>query len=250
MEDAMPYVPDSSRAWRRIILFAENAYYGSDRMEEYEALLRRLAGQLTDSASRSQVLLNLAGLVSRKGLQDEAWSLYRDVIRLDAHPFDVQRAESALYEMDVLYEGADAPDLDLTTIDGSRIVLSDLRGKVVLLEFWATSCGPCLPDIPHLKTLHEGLSPTDFQLIGVTDDRDLEELEAFLEEREMRWPQVQEVVEWEGEAIRLGQARTKYNVYGIPRSFVIDRMGRLVAKDLRGEELVAAVRAAAGETMQ
>ena len=242
IDEALPYIPIESPIWREIIHFLGNAYHLANRSEDYYAVLDRLADEATDKRSRSQVLLALGEKL--KADSEKARPYFNEVIDLKAHPFDVQKSQSALYEIDILRIGADAPFLSLTTIDGLSIEFLKLRGKVVLLEFWSTHCGPCIPDIPLLRRLYDEIPATQFQLVGITDDRDLEGLRNFLKERSMKWPQVQEPVEWarrnKDKFLALGQARSKYNVFHIPRSFIINREGKLVAKDLRGSKLVDA----------
>jgi thiol-disulfide isomerase/thioredoxin len=122
------------------------------------------------------------------------------------------------------------------TLDGSEISLSGLQGNYVLMEFWATWCGPCIPEIPYLKQLHESYGDQNFKIVGVSLDRDKDTLREFIAEREMNWPQIFEEDGWEDEITRA------FNVAGIPRMYLIGPEGTIIAKDLRGEEMVAEVR--------
>jgi peroxiredoxin len=131
--------------------------------------------------------------------------------------------------------GQEAPDFKAQTIEGEDLSLSDLRGQFVLLEFWATWCGPCLPEIPHLKTMQEKYQDSDFKIVGISLDRDKDTLRNFLEEREMEWAQIFVDEGWEGDIAR------QYNVSGIPRMYFIDPEGRIIARDLRGEEMVSVI---------
>ena len=141
--------------------------------------------------------------------------------------------------MDSLEPGDLAPAFTAESLSGDPISLEALRGKVVVLEF---SCGLCIPEIPKLKQLHEDVSNAELQVIGISQDEDLSYLAEFLDERGMRWPQIQQVASFNEEQVLVQDPILKlYNVFGIPRSFIIDRDGRIAAKDLRGDELVQTV---------
>lgn len=241
VDQAVQQVPSDSELWSSILNGVGNAYARNERWDDYVALLQRLEDELTHPMSRSELLLALAEHHGRGERPQQAKSYYDEVVSLEAHPFHVQKAESALYEMDSLNVGQVAPDFTVETIDGDTITLSDMRGKVVLLEFWATSCGPCLPEIPHLKAMNERFSDADFQIIGVTEDEDLKMLREFLEERQMTWPQVQQLNSFEDEVLKQDEVLVRYNVFWIPRSFLINREGMIAVKGLRGDDLEEAV---------
>ena len=228
-DEAMTHIDADSEIWSRVLNSVGNAYHrsGQKEWEDYLELLRRLEGEVTHPESRSTVLLDLAEYHQGKKEPEKAKALYREVVELDADSFYVEQAMGSLYEMESLTVGQEAPDFEATTLDGDRISLSDLRGKVVLLEFWASWCGPCRPEVPYLKEVHAAYGGEDFQLIGISLDRSTEELRQFIEEHGMTWPQVQEEARWESELADL------YNVSGIPRAYLIDREGRIAAKDLR-----------------
>jgi len=242
IEAAMPQISNDSTLWRRILNSVGNAYARSDRGPEYKELLSRLEDKLTDPGSRSALLLRLSGSFRFRNQPDTERAYLEKVVALNANPYDVQQAEGALYEMRALNVGQPAPDFEAETIDGKIASLSGLSGKFVLLEFWATWCGPCMPEIPPLKTLEKELPPTHFQIIGISKDEDLEVLRRFIEDGEISWPQIQQVAEFEGEKLNQDEILKLYNVFGIPRSFLIDPQGMIAAKDLRGEQLESEVR--------
>lgn len=88
------------------------------------------------------------------------------------------------------------------TLQGENVSLAALRGKVVLLHFWATWCGPCKPDLPMLKSLYEQFGGDDFALISVSADDDQTALRRFVDEYQMRWRQIREGSQSEGEISR------------------------------------------------
>jgi thiol-disulfide isomerase/thioredoxin len=130
--------------------------------------------------------------------------------------------------------GEDAPSTKLTFLDGKSVALADLRGKVVLLDFWATWCAPCIVELPHLIALHEKFGPRkDFLMIGVSLDSDETELRDFLKERKIEWPQC---VGDNG-----GATAKAFGVTGIPAVFLIGVDGKILAVNLFGAELTAKV---------
>lgn len=125
-----------------------------------------------------------------------------------------------------------APDLVLTRVDGSgTVALAEQRGKVVLVDLWATWCGPCIKELPHLQSLSEKFGSGDFLMLGVVlESGDPEEIQAFIAEKEIRYPQV------------LGEEGTKESFgpfLGYPTKYLIDREGRVVKRyfGMMGDEL-------------
>ncbi len=115
--------------------------------------------------------------------------------------------------------GLPAPDFTAKTIDGKEIALKQLRGKVVVLDFWATWCGPCVAMVPHMKDFYEKYKDKDVVLIGVSADAKIEELKEFVEEKEISWPQI-----FDGDSETTG-ILYKYAVSKFPTIMVIDQQG-------------------------
>lgn len=242
VEEAIAHVPFESKLWSNILNSIGNAYARNERREDYLTLLSRLENKLTHPDSRSELFLALGQYAKGKGHLKKAEGYFEEVLGIEASPFNVQKAERALYEIRSLNVGQVAPDFTAEAIDGTSVTLSDLLGKVVLLEFWATSCGPCMPEIPHLKNLQEELPASEFQIVGVAENDDLQKLRQFLLEHKMTWPQVRQNKKFEGGTLHQDEVLALYNVFGIPRSFLIDRDGTIAAKDRRGDELEQAAR--------
>jgi len=128
-----------------------------------------------------------------------------------------------------------APDLVLAKVDGSgTLSLAEHKGKVVLVDLWATWCAPCIKELPHLQALSEKFGE-DFLMLGVVlESGDPAEIQAFIVEKEIRYPQV------------LGEEGTKESFgpfLGYPTKYLIDRDGRVVKRyfGMVGEELAADV---------
>jgi thiol-disulfide isomerase/thioredoxin len=129
--------------------------------------------------------------------------------------------------------GVPAPPLAAQAIDGTPINLADLRGRVVVLDFWATWCGPCRAMIPHERELVKRLAEKPFTFIGISADHDLEEFKAFVTKSDMSWPQI-----FDGPGGPLQQA---YGIEYFPSIFVLDGKGIIRYRDLRGGDLDKAV---------
>lgn len=125
-----------------------------------------------------------------------------------------------------------APELVLSKIDGSgTISLAEQKGKVVLVDLWATWCAPCISELPHLQKLSQQFDPDDFLMLGIVlESGDAAEIREFVAEKKVTYPQV------------LGEDGTKESFgpfLGYPTKYLIDREGRVVKRyfGVRGDEL-------------
>ena len=243
MDAAIPQIDRGSGAWGTLPLSILNGYGNAGRThDEANKLLQELQGELTHPEGRSVCLVKLADWYTHEGKTRKARGLLKEVIELDAGEWYVDRAKGDIYEMDHLQVGQAAPEFAALDIQGREVRLNNLRGKVVLLEFWSTTCGPCLPEIPHLQELKDEFDDDRLVVLGVALNLELPVLESFLEKKNMTWPQICDQQGYDGPLAR------SYNVTGIPRSYVIDTEGRIAVKDQRGEKQVAAVRELVAES--
>lgn len=128
--------------------------------------------------------------------------------------------------------GAYAPELEGQATNGESIKLSNYRGKVVLVDFWATWCGPCVALIPHEKELVERMKGRPFVFIGVSADRDPQDLEEFLAKNNLPWPNI----------LDNGTLGKAWHVEFLPTIFLIDAEGVIRHKFIGGsKELDSAV---------
>jgi len=243
MEEAMAFLDPDSEVWDHIIIYISGTYLisGQYDIEDVISILEDLNNELTRQKSKSEVLSMIAELYQATENHEMAIKIYQDVINLNANNLHVDRALGFFYELESLEIGQKAPDFEAETLDGDYISLASLEGQYVLLEFWATWCGPCIPEIPHLKSLNEKYHQDNFKIVGISLDQDKETLINFIDDREMEWVQVFTEEGWEGELLRL------FNVSGIPRMYLIDPEGNIIGKDLRGEEMVTKVESLMGD---
>lgn len=135
-----------------------------------------------------------------------------------------------------VFPGSMAPDFVASTLDDAKIRLADFRGKVVLIDFWATWCAPCVAELPTVTKAYEQFADDGFVVISISFDADAATARKFATSKKMTWPQI-----WADGGDKSDLAKL-YNVAGIPATFLIGPDGKVVAKDLRGEKLLASVR--------
>jgi thiol-disulfide isomerase/thioredoxin len=168
-----------------------------------------------------------AGLIVAEGYLDAAdVEGVKSVYALLRKRFDfVSNLEEVLArrEQELQWIGRTPPRLVGTDLSGKPVdLLKDHAGRVVLLDFWATWCGPCLGELPELLELHRELHGRGFDIVGVSLDQKLDDLERFIESKGIVWRQLCDKESFRGENAQA------YEVTGIPASFLINREGKIV----------------------
>jgi peroxiredoxin len=127
--------------------------------------------------------------------------------------------------------GQPAPSFSMKTIDGKSTSLADFKGKYVLLDFWASWCMPCRQENPNVVKAYNRFKDKNFTILSVSLDKDPAAWKQAVAADKLTWTHASELSDFEGPTVRL------YQVEAIPSSFIIDPAGKIVAKNLRGEQL-------------
>ena len=129
--------------------------------------------------------------------------------------------------------GSEAPDFSQASPEGKKIALSDLRGKVVLIDFWASWCRPCRMEMPNVKKVYEQYHNKGFEILGVSLDKDKGAWTGAIQQDGLPWKHVSDLAFWNNAVAQ------QYGVSSIPYTVLVDRDGKVLGKNLRGPALEA-----------
>jgi len=157
----------------------------------------------------------------------KAHDLYVDLINDSRSELAQQMAREGLVKLERVGK---LLDINFTALDGRKVNLADLRGKVVLVDFWATTCVPCVREFPSLKQLYEKYHTNGLEIVGISLDTDKTALTRFLETEKISWPQYYDP------AGATNRFATQYGVTGIPVMWLVDKHGVLRQLDARDDQ--------------
>jgi peroxiredoxin len=212
-------------------------------LKEFDALLAEHKGEKTDEVA--QILYMKAALYEQvfknkeKGdalmaqweqdFPDQAAKMKKAEAEMKAKRAEAEKAQAALKE------GSKFPDFEEKDLAGKPLSIANYKGKVVLLDFWATWCGPCRAELPNVIKTYEAHHKDGFEIIGISLDKERDTLTSFIKEKNMTWPQFFDGGYW------ANKLAVKYGVNSIPATYLLDGQGAIIGKNLRGESLEEAV---------
>jgi peroxiredoxin len=129
--------------------------------------------------------------------------------------------------------GKEAPDFELPDVNGKPFSLKSLRGKYVLVDFWASWCKPCRNENPNVVSAYQQFKDKNFTILGVSLDKEKEGWVKAIADDQLTWSHVSDLKFWDSKVVPL------YGIEGIPFNVLLDPEGKVIAKDLRGSELHA-----------
>ncbi|MCC7030640.1 MAG: AhpC/TSA family protein [Chitinophagaceae bacterium] len=162
---------------------------------------------------------------------EEVSNVYNTLDKSIQQTYYGKKLEEMATQMRSTSEGQVAPDFTLNDVNDKPVALSSFRGKVVLLDFWASWCGPCRKENPNVVAAYNKFHSKGLEILGVSLDDNKSNWQQAIAKDGLTWTHVSDLEGWQSKAAQL------YGVQSIPANFLLDKDGKIIAKDLRGEML-------------
>ena len=212
----------------------------ADELKEFDALLAKYKDQKTDDVA--QILVMEAMLYLQiLNAPDKGATLMTQLKKdfpettqgkkADDYLAMIKKQEEASKVQRAMAVGSKFPDFDEKDLAGKSLKVANYKGKVLLVDFWATWCGPCVRELPNVLKTYEEYHAKGFEIIGISLDQDKAKLTSFLEQQKMSWQQYFDGQGWGN------KLAGKYGITGIPATFLLNGEGTIIGRDLRGEAL-------------
>ena len=141
------------------------------------------------------------------------------------------QAKEKREDKDSIIIGKPFPELEFKDLNGNTVNIGKLKGKVVIIDFWATWCGPCLRETPNLLSAYEEFRDKGLEIIGISMDKDRQKLESYLETHKIPWPNYYDGKSWDNEI------SSRFGIRGIPAIMLLDRDGVVRKTRIRGSAI-------------
>jgi peroxiredoxin len=215
-----------------------------DRLEEEITEARSIARERNSAYILDFARRHNDRVVAAYAMRTQINDVYNDVMELDEvlNGFSRQVKGTHYFKeiregLDLLMNiqpGSDAPLFTLNSWKGEKVSLSDFRGKVVLLDFWASWCAPCIASIPSMKQLYDKYHSKGFEIVGISTDSDEAAWLRSIEQHEIPWVNV---IDERPDGILKSIVSTNYSVAFLPTLIIIDKEGKIVAKNVTKEDI-------------
>lgn len=176
-----------------------------------------------------------ARMLGQIGQSEEAGKLIDEIVAAakDKNPALAKDAEAMRFQ--VAPKGLPFPEFPEGTKDteGKDIKIADYKGKVVMVDFWAAWCGPCMAEAPNVVKAYEKYHPKGFEIIGISLDKSKDDMEKAMKEKGMTWRQYFDGLYWQS---KVGRA---YGINAIPATYLVGPDGKIVTSNVRGPKLEA-----------
>jgi thiol-disulfide isomerase/thioredoxin len=159
--------------------------------------------------------------VAQRSTGDRQKELATEVIKTPGAPPGAKTLANHILKGTKPYKIGKPLDIRFTALDGREVDLAKLKGKVVLVEFWSTTCGPCIAEMPMVKGVYEKLHNRGFEVVAISLDEKESALRRFIKEKELPWPQHFDGKGWEN------QFAARYGIFAIPTMWLVDKEGNL-----------------------
>lgn len=248
-ETARTGINAQARADLQVLMGKVQTKWGGNKMtepdlaaeiKEFDALLEKYKGQKSDDVAQ---ILFLKAMLYLQILEDvEKGAKLIEQVKTDFPETALAKRADAIFasvKMQVdsmkmqrdLAVGTKFPDFEEKDLDGKPLSVANYKGKVVLVDFWATWCGPCVAELPNVLKAYEKYHSKGFDVVGISLDIDKARLTGFVQQQKMGWRQY---FDGKGGTNKLA---AKYGVQSIPTTYLLDGEGKIIAKNLRGEDL-------------
>ena len=230
-------IPEDDRVG--VLLFSGNAVFfkkvgmrlfteGMSKLfDEFEtASIENMRAALKQFPTNSMIYTMLVA-VAQRSTADRQMDLATEIMNTPGAPLGAKTLADHILKGTKPYQIGKPLDIRFTALDGREVDLAKLAGKVVLVEFWSTTCGPCIAEIPTVKATYQKLHDQGFEVVGISLDDKESALRRFIKEKELPWPQHFDGKGWEN------QFAVRYGIFSIPTAWLVDKRGHLRDTDAR-----------------